>query len=69
MGDAKSRLMKDGIRALDQFGDQVAGADVALDQPHALGFGAGEVFRPAADHVVDYDDLAATLAHEVVDNA
>jgi hypothetical protein len=69
MGDAQCRLVEDGVDPVDQPGHDRAVADVEIDQADAAaGHRPRQVFRPAADHVVDNDDLGTPGRDELVDD-
>jgi hypothetical protein len=59
--------MEDDVDAAGQLGDELAIADVALDEPHGpVGQGPGEVCAPAPHEVVEHDDLLGAGPHELV---
>ena len=59
MGDPQRGQMEDGIGTPHEIPHQLAVADVAIDQRDRAWRAAAQVLGPAADHVVDHDDLAA----------
>ena len=69
LGDADRGLVEDQVDALGQVGDEVAVADVALDQVTSPVLDAPARFslRPA-HQVVEHDDLRDGLVDELVDD-
>ena len=60
-------LVEDDVDAAGQLGDQLAVADVALDEPHGpVGQRPGRGSAPAAHEVVEHDDLLGARPHELV---
>ena len=65
--DPQGRLVEDDVDAARQLGNQLAIADVALDEPDgSVGERPGEVLAPAAHEVVEHDDLLRPGLHELV---
>ena len=65
--DPHRRLVEDDIDPTRQLGDELAVADVALDQPDGpVGERPGEVLAPSAHEVVEHDDLSRAGLHELI---
>ena len=61
--------MEDDVDALRQAADEIAVADVALDElDGAVGPRPVEVLAAAADEVVEHHDLLGAAMHELVDD-
>ena len=67
LGDADRGLVEDDVDAAVSVGDQVAVADVALDEPdRPVRIAQARFAAPAADEVVEDDDLARRRRDELV---